>query len=190
MIESNYKLPPLPYPQIPGDDYSLGDMWDYAYVAIKAYLQQYGGEPVEVRLLLQAKEFLEGYHDEGPDGEGWKSDALETLIAEIEVATKTPQPAEPVLGCPESDKWNCKYCHRVNSCPVEHLRDAQPAAPTKQYYYRMTGCKADETTSPNCICWHDEGTGPFPDLKEGGEVGGVFVSWRDKPSAPKFGEKE
>lgn len=39
------------------------------------------------------------------------------------------QPAESVNDCPEDDAWNCKYCRRVNSCPVKHLRDSHPAKP-------------------------------------------------------------
>lgn len=42
-------------------------------------------------------------------------------------------PAEPgnhsIQDCPEVDKWNCKYCKRVNSCPVQGHRDAQPVEP-------------------------------------------------------------
>lgn len=45
---------------------------------------------------------------------------------------------------------------------------AAPAdAPRRKYYYRMDGCNAPNSHSPNCICWHDEGTGPLakkPDL--------------------------
>lgn len=47
------------------------------------------------------------------------------------------QPAEPVnhsfQDCPEVDKWNCKYCKRVNSCPVQGHQDAQPAEPVKSH---------------------------------------------------------
>jgi hypothetical protein len=30
-----------------------------------------------------------------------------------------------------------------------------------QYYYRVNGCKARTSKDDSCICWHDEGTGPF-----------------------------
>lgn len=47
----------------------------------------------------------------------------------------TPQPAESVnhsiQDCPEDDKWNCKYCKRVNSCPVQGYRYAQPVESMK-----------------------------------------------------------
>lgn len=33
------KLPPLPYPQMPGNDYTASDMHDYARAAVKAALQ-------------------------------------------------------------------------------------------------------------------------------------------------------
>ncbi|CAH1655022.1 hypothetical protein CHELA1G11_10878 [Hyphomicrobiales bacterium] len=104
-------------------------------------------EPVSMRLLIQAKEFLEGLYDEGPDSAGWKSDALNVLIAEIEAAIKTSQPAEPV----------------------------------RQYYYQVSGCEADSTTHPNCICWHDKGTGPYKDMAEGDRPYNAKFTWRDKP---------
>lgn len=45
---------------------------------------------------------------------------------------KTAEPVNhSVQDCPEDDKWNCKYCTRVNSCPVQGHRDAQPVEPVK-----------------------------------------------------------
>ncbi len=53
-----------------------------------------------------------------------------------------PQPTESVnhsiQDCPEVDKWNCKYCERVNSCPVQGHRDAQPAEPVKHALYKTS----------------------------------------------------
>lgn len=50
---------------------------------------------------------------------------------------ESPQPTEPsshsIQDCPEVDKWNCKYCKRVNSCPVQGHQDAQPAEPVKYW---------------------------------------------------------
>ncbi len=46
----------------------------------------------------------------------------------------------------------------------------------RQYYYRANGCTATHPGGPSCICWHDEGTGPFADGKD---MEGF--SWRDKP---------
>jgi hypothetical protein len=40
----------------------------------------------------------------------------------------------------------------------------------------MTGCKAGHATAPDCICWHDEGTGPLAS-------GNGAKSWREKPAA-------
>lgn len=31
--------------------------------------------------------------------------------------------------CPESDKWNCKYCHRVNTCTLHSEPGGTPAKP-------------------------------------------------------------
>lgn len=44
--------------------------------------------------------------------------------------------------------------------------------PTRQYYYRMDGCVAHHNGAPDCICWHNEGTGPLAD-----QPGRVF-NWR------------
>ena len=32
-----------------------------------------------------------------------------------------------------------------------------------QYYYRVNKCKAKTAKDADCICWHDEGHGPFKD---------------------------
>jgi len=50
----------------------------------------------------------------------------------------------------------------------------------KQYYYRTNNCKALQATDAECICWHDEGTGPFPNHRIG-----VHTCWRVKPQANK-----
>jgi hypothetical protein len=31
------------------------------------------------------------------------------------------------------------------------------------YYWRDDECPADRSRDENCICWHEKGTGPFPD---------------------------
>lgn len=50
-----------------------------------------------------------------------------------------------------------------------------PAQVSRQYYYRVNECNAVGPKSPDCICWHDEGTGPLAD--------GTATNWRDKPSS-------
>ena len=52
----------------------------------------------------------------------------------------------------------------------------------KQYYYKTNDCKALHATDAECICWHDEGTGPFP----GHRIGVHTCHWRDKPDANKM----
>lgn len=53
---------------------------------------------------------------------------------------------------------------------------------TKQYYYGVTGCQAPSADSPNCICWHDEGTGPRPYVRY--DTNNSPPRWRDKPNLP------
>src|SRR5471032_846030 len=61
---------------------------------------------------------------------------------------------------------------------------APPAAAkhhvTRQYYYIVPGCKASSTDAPDCICWHDEGTGP---LHNNPVTTTEPISWRDKPQS-------
>lgn len=33
-----------------------------------------------------------------------------------------------------------------------------------QYYYKTNKCKAKLHSDPDCVCWHDMGTGPLPNL--------------------------
>ena len=51
----------------------------------------------------------------------------------------------------------------------------EPAPTKNQYFYRMNECKALDANSPDCICWHDEGTGPCPDSDP---VDGYSLRWR------------
>ncbi len=53
-----------------------------------------------------------------------------------------------------------------------------------QYYYKNNDCKASEATDADCICWHDEGTGPFPDIRYSSRSWHNIPSfWRVKPEA-------
>lgn len=47
-----------------------------------------------------------------------------------------------------------------------------------QYYYKVIGCQAAEAHNRDCICWHDEGTGPYKDEKHDADV--PLVEWRIK----------
>jgi hypothetical protein len=48
-----------------------------------------------------------------------------------------------------------------------------------QYYYRNNACKANAATDADCICWYDEGTGPFPDERT--DDHDTLKEWRFKP---------
>lgn len=39
-----------------------------------------------------------------------------------------------------------------------------------QYYYAMDDCNGDNKDDPKCICWHDQGTGPFSEARRGADV--------------------
>ncbi len=53
-----------------------------------------------------------------------------------------------------------------------------------QYYYKNNDCKALHATDAECICWYDEGTGPFPDIRYSSRAWHDIPSfWRVKPEA-------
>jgi hypothetical protein len=49
-----------------------------------------------------------------------------------------------------------------------------------QYYYKTNNCKAKTAQDKNCVCWHDEGTGPYKDQRHDDET--PLVDWRIKPA--------
>jgi hypothetical protein len=51
--------------------------------------------------------------------------------------------------------------------------------PIPQYYHKNGKCIATPSTTRRCICWHDEGTGPFPD--ERSDSDSTQVIWRNNP---------
>lgn len=63
----------------------------------------------------------------------------------------------------------------------------EPKLAAWQYYYKDNACPAEYSRSENCICWHNEGSGPFPKLKNGDDIplayGGAFgLTWRRVPA--------
>lgn len=44
----------------------------------------------------------------------------------------------------------------------------------RQYFYRVNSCTVSDSSDPDCICWHDEGTGPL------GKMSQFASSWRNK----------
>lgn len=61
----------------------------------------------------------------------------------------------------------------------------------KQYYYRIDGCPADKDGDAECICWHNIGTGPYPDVTPDNApmlgLSGMPLKlvWRDVPDEVK-----
>ena len=52
------------------------------------------------------------------------------------------------------------------------LSDELESLAKRQYYYKVDGCPAVDSESPDCICWHDEGAGPCATADP------TLVSWR------------
>lgn len=54
---------------------------------------------------------------------------------------------------------------------------------TRQYFTKSRACKAASANDPDCICWFDEGAGPFPEVREADDCA-YPRDWRDKPAPP------
>jgi hypothetical protein len=67
---------------------------------------------------------------------------------------------------------------------------SQPTEPVAcwQYYYRVNDCEASDFASPDCVCWHNEGTGPRPNEKKDDENKSVI--WRFLKTAPVSGVRD
>ena len=46
----------------------------------------------------------------------------------------------------------------------------------REYFYKVNECKAIDSTSKDCICWHKEGDGPAKDRDED------LLAWREVPA--------
>ena len=49
-----------------------------------------------------------------------------------------------------------------------------------EYYYRTDGCSAKNARSAECVCWHNEGAGPYKDQRHDDDT--PLVEWRIKPA--------
>ncbi len=38
------------------------------------------------------------------------------------------------------------------------------------YFYKQNNCPAYKSDEESCICWHDEGLGPYPNARHNEEV--------------------
>jgi len=54
---------------------------------------------------------------------------------------------------------------------------------TQQYCYKDNACKANTANDADCICWYDEGIGPFPDERSDDPC--PIKEWRFKPANAK-----
>lgn len=74
------------------------------------------------------------------------------------------------------ERWHIRWSAMEAISPLARKK-------VRQYYYQVNGCKAKLSTDANCICWHDEGTGPLGDEKFNAKygLGEIKLGWRDKP---------
>ncbi len=57
---------------------------------------------------------------------------------------------------------------------------AESSNTTPQYYYKENRCQSQTAHDADCVCWHDEGTGPFPDERP--DDPDTLKEWRFKPA--------
>ncbi|QDJ57288.1 hypothetical protein [Bordetella hinzii] len=67
---------------------------------------------------------------------------------------------------------------------AELVPSAASAEPVSKYFHRVAGCPTHRASDAECICWHDKGTGPYPDARVGDIYNGVTLTWRTKPATP------
>lgn len=94
-----------------------------------------------------------------------------------------PDTLQKVLARLDAGSWDItlmRECAKLLRTLVPHEqpsgelgKSAEQEKVTRQYYFQKNECKADSAKDADCICWWDEGTGPFPD---GTDV--VTLEWR------------
>lgn len=52
------------------------------------------------------------------------------------------------------------------------------------YYNKINDCKASSPNSSNCICWHKQGSGPYPKVKPNNEEG-KNLTWDNRTDLKK-----
>ncbi len=57
---------------------------------------------------------------------------------------------------------------------------SEKARSKRKYYFKDNACKAQFASEPDCICWHDEGTGP---LSAEEQASGI-LNWREQEQTP------
>jgi hypothetical protein len=57
---------------------------------------------------------------------------------------------------------------------------ASVVEPKHLYYYKVDACKAADAMDRKCICWHQQGTGPFKTAAP--DDADTFLAWRTEGS--------
>lgn len=53
-----------------------------------------------------------------------------------------------------------------------------------QYFYKVNSCPAEKASDFNCICWHNKGSGPFPEAVRNGPTASKM--WRTIPHSAEI----
>lgn len=123
-----------------------------------------------------SKGWLKNLRQMGLDAGGLYVGSLAVEAADLLAALST-SPAEPKPSL-SGDALAAAGQSIGMSVTRVHPEPGKVGEEQRQYYYRVTGCNAREADAPDCICWHNEGTGPLvndPDL---------IRNWRPAPATP------
>ena len=110
--------------------------------------------------------------------DGWES--FDVVRRYIQQSPRVPEKISD-YGYPDYGEVWGYYMEGWNDC-IDEILSTVPKPESKwQYYYRTNTCPAKNSTDPNCVCWHDEGTGPYKDQRHDDLT--PLVRWRTKPGA-------
>lgn len=48
----------------------------------------------------------------------------------------------------------------------------------REYYHKVNDCRVVISSDPHCVCWHAEGTGPFPEALPEHSLNQLRLVWR------------
>lgn len=165
-----------------------------------------GAAPLIDRIMNRIDEYAASYHVDATVGFTSGTTAAHRKAIRAAIITK-PHPAERQASVPEAleelkralsairvvtghDGKDCILRESVIDIVNQRLTSmaVTTEAPKRQYYYKVNACRAADVTDSNCICWHDEGTGPLADDP------GSIKTWRkahaDMPLAPSTAESD
>ena len=107
-------------------------------------------------------------------------------IERLDVSDDDRQQLAQLIGYSLSGYGELNYVSDEACQAAEAMERSEPVIEKYQYFYRNIGCAANENTDDNCICWYEEGTGPYSGVQAGHSVS---LEWRIKPATVETADK-